>query len=40
MSRKNNIDVLEKVKIVEQYLNREINQKGAAKVCSVNKRRS
>ncbi len=38
MSRKSKIDALEKVKIVEQYLNGEISQKGAAKVCSVNKR--
>ena len=38
MSRKSKIDALEKVKIVEQYLNGEISQKGAAKVCGVNKR--
>ena len=37
MSRKSKIDVLEKVKLVEQYLNGEISQKGAAKVCDVNK---
>ena len=38
MSRKSKIDALEKVKIVVQYLNGEISQKGAAKVCGVNKR--
>ena len=38
MSRKSKIDALKKVKIVEQYLNGEISQKGAAKVCGVNKR--
>lgn len=38
MSRKSKIEVLEKIKIVEQYLNGEISQKEAAKVCGVNKR--
>ena len=38
MSRKSKIDALEKVKIVEQYLNGEIGQKGAAKIWGVNKR--
>lgn len=38
MSRKSKIDAVEKVKIVEQYLNGELSQKGAAKICGVNKR--
>lgn len=38
MSRKSKIDALEKVKIVEQYLDGEISQKGSAKACGVNKR--
>lgn len=38
MSRKSKIDAIEKIKIVEQYLNGEISQKGAANVCGVNKR--
>lgn len=38
MSRKNKIDAVKKVKIVEQYLNGELSQKGAAKKCGVNKR--
>lgn len=38
MSRKSKIDPIKKVKIVEQYLNEEISQKGAAKACKVNKR--
>lgn len=37
MSRKSKIDALEKIKIVERYLNGEISQKGAAKICVVNK---
>ena len=36
MSRKSKIDALEKVKIVEQYLDGEISQKGSAKACGVN----
>lgn len=38
MSRKSKIDAVNKVKIVEQYLNGELSQKGAAKKCGVNKR--
>lgn len=38
MSRKSKIDAIEKVKIIERYLNGEISQKGAANVCGVNKR--
>ena len=39
MSRKSKIDAVKKVEIVEQYLNGELSQKGAAKMCGVNKRR-
>ena len=38
MSRKSKIDAVKKIKIVEQYLNGELSQKGAAKICDVNKR--
>ena len=38
MSRKSKIDAVKKVKIVEQYLNGDLSQKGAAKICGVNKR--
>ena len=38
MSRKSKIDAAEKLEIVEQYLNGELSQKGAAKICGVNKR--
>ena len=38
MSRKSKIDAVKKVEIVEQYLNGELSQKGAAKMCGVNKR--
>lgn len=38
MSIKSKIDVVKKVKIVEQYLNGEFSQKDAAKMCGVNKR--
>lgn len=38
MSRKSKIDAVKKIKIVEQYLNGELSQKGAAKICGVNKR--
>jgi Transposase and inactivated derivatives len=38
MSRKSKIEAVEKIKIVERYLNGEISQKTAAKICSVNKR--
>ena len=38
MSRKSKIDALKKVKIVEQYLNGEISQKGAARVLSESRR--
>lgn len=38
MSRKSKIDAEEKIKIVEQYLNGEVSQKSAAKICGVNKR--
>ena len=38
MSRKSKIDAVKKVEIVEKYLNRELSQKGAAKMCGVNKR--
>ena len=38
MSRKNKIDAVKKVEIVEKYLNGELSQKGAAKMCGVNKR--
>ena len=31
-------DAVKKVEIVEQYLNGELSQKGAAKMCGVNKR--
>ena len=37
MSRKSKIDAVKKIKIVEQYLNGELSQKGAAKICGVNK---
>ena len=35
MSRKSKIDAVKKVEIVEQYLNGELSQKGAAKMCGV-----
>ena len=38
MSRKSKIDAVKKVEIVEKYLNGELSQKGAAKMCGVNKR--
>ena len=38
MSRKSKIDAAKKVKIIEQHLNGELGQKGAAKIWGVNKR--
>ena len=38
MSRKSKIDAAKKVKIIEQHLNGERGQKGAAKIWGVNKR--
>ena len=38
MSRKSKIDAVKKVEIVEKYLSGELSQKGAAKMCGVNKR--
>ena len=37
MSRKSKIDAVKKIEIVEQYLNGELSQKSAVKMCGVNK---